>query len=69
MALQQQLVSQPPNLPEDRTEPGKTSSTAYLTAPWIPGYVMRTVHMRVLDIAEPYQVCLKCEFGEWERDE
>lgn len=55
MALQQPQ-NQPANLPDDITEAGKTSSSAYLLAGWQPGHVMRTLHLKVVDISEPYQI-------------
>lgn len=44
------------NLPPDDTTPGITSSSAYLFAQWIPGQVMRTLHMRIVDVEDPRTV-------------
>lgn len=46
----------PQNLPPDDTTPGITSSSAYLFSQWIPGQVMRTLHMRIVDVENPRTV-------------
>ena len=48
----------PANLPEDRPVRGKTSNTQYLYSGWTwePQMMMRTVHLRVVEINDIQKV-------------